>query len=254
MNTDRHLNVVTKAAFSILSDEFNRETGIFAHSNPSAYHHIYEWEAIGVPGMELWSNRLSGRGGERRVSWNWRASKTTVPTLTDATGNNRWPQVEGFNPEELRRIHVFVWKAPVMEYGLQVTVRPKLGKVLVFPDKEILSGVGTGSHEPTQITFTSRPVTTTPGRQVQGNFTAWFINWWGGGRADSILESSFKRKRDLLFKKHFSEKIFASKNKNFKLTPDAAAAAEGRRIAQLITGELERDYISMARARRRLTG
>lgn len=256
MTTNRHLNVVTKAAFEMLSQQFNMQTHLLAGMSVGEFHHVYEWEHVGIPGFQLWKNELNGRGGERRVTWSWRASKTTVPTETDIYGNPRFPlMTKGFDPSRLQRIHVFVWKAPMMEYGVSVTVKPKLSNVLVFPNPT-LTGEGRFGRSPRPITFTPHPVRSTPGEQVQGNFTAWFTSWWGGGSAQNIADSIFADKRDEAFKKSFNARIdaspvFRTRRKGFRITPDSEAARQGKNIARAIAGDMEHNYIAMAAQRRR---
>lgn len=256
MTTNRHLNVVTKAAFEVMAQQFNFQTHLIAGMSVGEFHHVYEWEHVGVPGFQLWKNELSGRGGQRRVSWSWRASKTTVPTKTNVYGGPRFKETKGFDPDKLQRIHVFVWKAPIMEYGVRVTVKPKLSNVLVFPNPD-LKGGGRFGHGPRPITFSPHPVRTVPGEQVQGNFTAWFTSWWGGGSAQNIADSIFADRRDDAFKKIFnarmdSSPVFRSRKKGFRITPDAEAARQGKNIARAIAGDMEHNYIAMAAKRRRM--
>lgn len=255
MNTDRHLNRVTKAAYEILSEQFNMTTHLVAGMSVGEYHHVYEWEHVGVPGFQLWKNRLGGRGGNRTVTWDWRASKTTVPTTTTVEGEPRFTPSPTFNPEKLKRIHVFVWKAPIMEYGIAVSIRPKLGHVLVFPNNDLLGGQYR-ARGPSPVTFTPHPVRTVPGSEVQGNFTTWFVGWWGGGTAQNILNHQFADDRDSAFRRIFESKMKNEiggkmRSKSFTMTPDSVAARRGKNIARAIAGDMEHNYIKMAAKRRR---
>jgi len=255
MNTDRHLNAVTKAAFEILSEQFNATTHVVAGMSVGEYHHVYEWEHVGVPGFQLWKNRLAGRGGKRSVTWNWKASRTTVPTETNVDGTPRFAPSPTFDPSKLQRIHVFVWKAPMMEYGVTVNIKPKLSNVLVFPNAELLGGQGR-ARGPSPVTFTPHPVRTVPGQEVQGNFTQWFVSWWAGGSAQNIVDHTFARERDNAFKKIFEARfvdmpITKSARKSFSMQTNADAAREGRNIARAISGDMEHNYIKMAAKRKR---
>lgn len=255
MRTNRHLNAVTKAAFEILSEQFNATTHVIAGMSVGEYHHVYEWEHVGEPGFQLWNNRLTGRGGRRAVTWGWKASKTTVPTMTNVEGEPRFAQTPGFNPEKLQRIHVFVWKAPMMEYGVTVNNKPKLGHVLVFPNPNLVGG-GRFGRGPRPVTFTPHPVRSVPGAEVQGNFTQWFVGWWGGGSAQGIVNNAFARERDNAFKRIFEARftdmpITKNRTKRFSMQTDAAAAREGKNIARAIAGDMEHNYIAMAAKRKR---
>lgn len=252
-NTSRHLNVVTKSAFEVLSDEFNKQTHAVAAMAPNEYHHVYEWEHIGIPGFGLWRNVLSGRGGTRRVTWEWRASKTTVPTTTNPDGTPKFKTTDKFDPERLNRIHVFVWKAPMMEYNVTVTVRPKLSHVLVFPNREMV-GVG-GRSGPSTATFTPHFYSFSPGGYVQGNFTAWFIGWWGGGLGQNVLDKMFNQQRNTALRKSFNRRMAAAPKtargtKTVRFVPDGVAAKKGRNIARAIASDMEHEYLSMARRRK----
>lgn len=254
-STDRHLHVVTKSAFEILESQFLLHTHLTAGMLPEQYHHVYEWEHIGIPGAQLFNTNLKGLGGSRRVTWGWRASKTTVPTDVGITGEPRWENSPSwFNPDRLNRVHVFVWKAPMMEYGTTVTVRPKLGNVLVFENPDLLGSRGRRGAAGS-VTFTPHPVTFTPGGKVAGNFTAHFIGWWGGGIAQTVLDKTFEKDRDNAFHRLFESKVGAAttkrRKKSFSIMADAAAARQGKNIARAIAGDMEHKYIEMARRRKR---
>lgn len=255
MRTNRHLNSVTRAAYEVLAEQFNIATHAAAQANVEAYHHVYEWEHVGIPGFQLWKNQLNGQGGQRRVTWGWRASKTTVPTEKNVDGSDRFQASDKFNPKKLNRIHVFVWKAPIMEYGTAVNVSPKLSHVLVFPNPDLLGG-GRFGKGPRPVTFTPHPVRTIPGHDIKGNFTAWFVAWWGGGPAQVVVDGVFSKERDKAFRESFEARIDNApmtkrRNKSFRIETDAAAAREGKNIARAIAGDMEHFYIEMARERKR---
>ncbi len=255
LNTDRHLTAVTRAAYEILSDEFNNAMHTAARANVERYHHVYEWDHVGAPGFHLWRLNLSGRGGDRRVSWSWRPSKTTVPTTHNVNGTEKFLPADGFDPERLNQIHIFTWKAPVMEYGVTVTVRPRLSHVLVFPNNQ-QQGAG-GRMGPGVATFSPHPETITPGAQVQGNFTTFFLGFFTT-QSKQILEQSFEKDRDSEFTRSFQRRMGFSRTtrmreKAFTLRPNAAAAREGKNIARAIAGDQERAYYRQAAARKRLT-
>jgi hypothetical protein len=255
LNTNRHLNSVTKAAFDIMSSQFDKDTAENALMLPQTLHHVYEWGQIGNPAAQLWVNRLGGRGGSRTISWDWRASKTIVPTEVTPTGKPKFPPT--FPVGKLQKVHVFVWKAPVMEYGTRVTVTPQLSprKLLVFPDPNDLAGRGT-FRSPKGVVFTPHSYTFIPGRQTAGNFQRWFLEWWAGGHAERILSQAYEPSRNNAFRRSFNQRIKsatsgAKRTKTTTFGIDIGAASRGKTIAQLIAGDLQRNYIEMARRRRR---
>lgn len=258
LNTDKHLNALTNAGYEVLRDAFNTQMHMAAQSAAGTllYHHVYEWEHVGEPGFQLWKMNLTGRGGNKSISWNWRPSKTTVPTMTNVNGTDKFLPSKGFDPSKLNRIHIFVWKAPIMEYGVTVTVRPRLSHVLVFPNNQ-QQGAG-GRMGPGTATFTGDVQTITPGAQVQGNFTAAFIAFFGS-QANQVLENSVKKPASSAFAKAFHDRLLLagvtkSRTKTFSLTPNAAAAKEGANIARAIAGDTSRAYYRMAEQRKRRSG
>ena len=249
LNDPRHLESLTDAAFSIMEASFNRDMAAVSLSQPEDYHHVYEPEQQGNPAAQLWTVKMRGRAGMRSISWDWKASHLTVPTEYGPDGEYRWegsgPQ---FDPEKLNRVHVFVWRAPVMEYGMRVHVRPKLSnkRLLVFPNQEVNPGGTRGA------VFTAGGYSFTPGADVQGNFTAFFAGWFGGGMAEQSLHD-FEKDRDLRFTRAYAKHMKTGGTPSRRFTVNTNGAKEGHRIAQLIAGEMKRDYIEMARQRRRYT-
>lgn len=254
LNTTRHLNAVTQAAYSVLSEEFVKQTHGVAAASPEMFHHVYEWQHVGFPGFQLFRTRISGRGGTRTVSWDWLPSKAIVPVDETVEGGPRFRPTEKFNPERLKPIHIFVWKAPMMEYGATVVIRPKLSNVLVYPNPN-----AGGAGEPV---FDPKPrrvdVSEQEGDSVAGNFSMWFVSWWGGPQAQNVLLQSFEKSRDNAFRRAFSHHMdkIGSKpgrlsKKTLSLGTDTSAAAKGRDVARAIAGDLENHYIGEAAARKR---
>jgi hypothetical protein len=103
-------------------------------------------------------------------------------------------------------------------------------------------------------TFTSHSYTFTPGREVKGNFTAWFIKWWGNGMAEKSL-TNFNRRTEKETQRSFERRIAAAARTKSSLASgfgiDASSRNKGKVIAGLIAGDLERNYIAMAAKRRR---
>lgn len=260
LNTDRHLDHVTRAAFNTLEEQFSMTTHLAARNNPLAFHHVYEWEHIGEPGFGLWKLQMNGRGGERTISWTWRASKTTVPTTTTVTGEKKFIPFKGFDESKLNRIHIFVWKAPMMEYGATVEIRPELSERLVYPNPGL---EGTRAGGPKTVTFSPHPhrveVSDQEGSSTLGKFTGWFTAWFGGGEANAVLEGIMDKRRDKVFRESFERRISShptlkTKHKNFSFRPDAGVAADGKALARAIARDLEHDYIAAAAARKRMMG
>lgn len=250
----KHLNEVSKAAFAIMKDEFNKDTAGYAFSAPELFHHVYEWELIGNPKFALFDLKAMGQGGSRQISWDWKASKKTVPTMVDALGKPKYPP--GFPANKLKRVHVFVWKAPIMEYGIKVTIRPQLSKnkLLVLPNPNRRLGIDTDPRAPRPVVFTPHAYTTTVGGAARFQFSSWFERWFSVF-APKILDESLTKDRDNAFYRAFRRRTIKLADVNpvprtVSFTANAKAAQEGEKIAKLIAGDLERNYIEAARNRR----
>lgn len=254
-NSPYHLNSATAAAGAVMFERFMIDTSVMAAANKAELHHVYEWNHIGELGWELFKPVLRGAGGSRSITWEWRASKTIVPTETDALGNQKFPS--WFDTSKLAKVHIFVWKAPIMEYGINVTVRPKLSRVLVIPNPQGIIVRDTDSRAARSVIFTPYPyVITNPGGEARGQFTKWFAEWFAT-RAEAVLNDIFVTQRDNAFKRIFGEQMHGlpvgkNKLKTAKYEVDTAAASAGKHIAQLIAGELQRNYIAMAAERKRI--
>ncbi len=251
LNTPRHLNANSRAVFEILSEEFNNQTDARAIAMKETLHHVYEPNKIGVPAMRLWQNELKGRGGVRQISWKWKASKQVIDPKLTYTGEQRFPNPPpGFNANKLSKIHVFVWKAPIMEYGTSVEVSPKLSTKLVFPNPNLLS---TGSTQKVRsVMFTSRTQRSVPGRELQGNFTKWFAFWWGGPMSSKIIAERFSPQRDAKFVEEFKKaNARAGIGKPImRVTVNTNSPAKGKAYADAIAKGMEHNYIEMARRRK----
>lgn len=240
IKTSRHIGPVLKYTHSVMAQEFDDFMSLIAASAPSRFHHVYEWGQTGDPGARLWSDVLSGGGNDRIATFTWKASKQTVPVRPD------------FKEAGVKQIHVFVWKAPVMEYGTDITIRPKRGPYLAY-----FTGPTTpeGKYD---MKVTKNPITVkNPGGMTQGAFTKAYIDWWGGAGAQSVFESKIRRvlEQDLgkMPIEDATRKFRRAKNKTFSMrTLGPTAEAAGAAAAKKYLESRSRNYIEAARARERL--
>lgn len=251
-NTNKHLSRAAEGAFSILQDAFGVETDVHAEANEETFHHVYEWEHIGRPYGRLFDVWLDGNGGSRTVTWDWLPSKTHVPIVPED-----YP--EDFDTSRLNDTHIFYNKAMVLEYGTTVKVKRKSSPVLVIPYPETYSGLGQGKYVgedgDKQVLITRKPYSFSPGERAGtvGNFTAWFIFWWGN-RANDVLDQTFNPTRDNAFKRAFESKMdglktYQQKSKTLRWSVDTRAAAEGAKDAMEIADDVEKMYLRMVRAK-----
>lgn len=137
-----------------LSDFFDAYFEGLAHANPDQYMHVFEWPqqfrnykqtvGTGNPMYRLWAHTITGRSSNATASFQFLPSTHPVPVDPILT-----------KPGEKGRkvktgVHVFVWKAPVFEYGLPVKIAPKLAQYLayVFSGDKKGGGMDAASHGP----------------------------------------------------------------------------------------------------------
>lgn len=237
IRTDQHMGPVLKYVHAELAQAFDDYMTAVSTADPSRFHHVYEWNQVGNPRAKLWKNVLRGTGGNRTATWTWRASKTIVPVTQEA-------QDAG-----VKAIHVFVWKAPVMEYATDITITPKRGQGLAY-----FTGP-TSEDGRWKLNFTKSPidVRNPGGSRVKGAFTAAFLEWWsdsGGAGAEfsstirRVLEQDFSRMPDSF------RQGTRVRTKKFSLTGEEA----GHRAAQAWLRARDNKYIEMAAARARFMG
>lgn len=108
-----------------------------ARSNPSALHHVYEWNQTGSPSARLYDINYTVSNLGLSLTSRFKQSKTV--------------SLDSNTP--------FYNKAYIMENGIPVTIKPKRNSVLVFED---------GGQE----VFTKKPVTVRSpgGDEVAGSF------------------------------------------------------------------------------------
>lgn len=183
--TDGFLEEFKLQESQIMSDVMNAVVDIFyddldqkARSNPSAFHHIYEWYQAGDPSSRLVELDAKLKGKVATLSAYFLES-TTLPEN---------------NPGETRE--PFSWKAEIMEYGRGVVIEPKYADVLQFT---------IGKNE----IFTKGPifVPNPGGNDVQGSFTAFFNQFFSPKYfVNKVLNS------DLKFQQYFSNPTTYEKN------------------------------------------
>lgn len=188
INNDANIVPILNYAHQEMSERFDAYMSVVAPAAPNQFHHVYDWNRIGVPQYQLWRNVLRGRGAEKFASFEFRASLLPVP----------FPQGDKV---PFKRKHRFIYKAMVMEYNIAVTIKPKRAKMLAFP-------VGD------RIIFTKGPVfVENPGGMgTTGAFTAAWTSWWGGAGAEQVFNADIKKKLE----NDLSEKAMARFIRRFK--------------------------------------
>lgn len=244
IKSTRHIDPVLRYVHSVMSDEFTDHMTVIAPVQPGRFHHVYEWGQIGDPRAKLWNDKLIGRGSSRIATFTWKASKQVVPVRED------------FKQLGVKKIHVFVWKAPVMEYSRNIEIEPKRGRFLAY-----FTGPSTPENK-YDMGFTSKPINVeNPGGPlVKGSFTREYVRWWGGAPAENVFDQRIRQtlERDLgampiesatkPFRKART-KVFGMQAIANAQAAEKAGAAAARKYLQ----GRSRRYIDAARARERFT-
>lgn len=244
LKSDRHVSSLIKAAHEVTAGEFVSHMTTEAFGNPGTFDHMYEWNQVGDPNGKLWRHVLRGNGKNRAAFFEFKASKKTVPVD---------PRLQAVR---VKRIHVFVWKAMVLENGLPVKISPKLAKYLVFVSKTNSRGSssGTGYIKNGIVYFKGTISIARAGNQrINGSFTREWTTWWASGAPERAISETLTRPAIEAIKKTFAEKVrsFANlkeRDKSFTIT----ALVPDRLMEQKFQETLQRSYISAAAARRSL--
>lgn len=179
VSTSAHIDAVMDFAQNELKSRFAMDVDQMAKLNKDRYHHVYEWgdtwetrkDNAGIPAMRLWRLTPTGNGANRKMSFFFKPSLRPSP----------------IHPEEEKRgveadKHIFTWKAPVMEYGMQIRIEPveALKDMLVFYWEKI-----------DKVVATKKTIVTRPDPNVRGVFTGHFVMWWSE-KAPVIFENEIR--------------------------------------------------------------
>ena len=246
MNSPAHIGPVLKLAHAEMANEFTMHMAALAPANPSRFHHVYEWDRVGDPNAKLWKDVLRGGGNSRVATFEWRASKSVVPVREDV-GESK----DGNRPKQ---IHVFVWKAPMMEYGTPVTIGPKRGNWIAY----FTGPYTTNGDWYQELRFTTHEITVNNpgGTQVVGAFTKEYISWWAHGGADSVFKARLNKIMAMNTRKVAAEGLASIGSRSRRRTysmqtagSSEAAFAAGKAAARKAMSSLEANYIEQAKAR-----
>lgn len=177
ISSRRYMGSVLDYTYSTLSERFGESMDAAARLSPKNYHHVYEWgdaygdtSTVGNPAFRLWQLESIGKGNRRTIGFTFLPSVRPSPInpILLEPGENGQTVLEG--------VHVFTWKAPIMEYGITVTISPQLTDYLAFVMDD-------------EIVFTQKTIHAVPGKGGSiGSFTGFFMRWFGGGAAQKIFD------------------------------------------------------------------
>lgn len=195
-----YIDAILKNAWQETEKIFNAEAATFAAAG-GGIRHMYEWGTAGInrgrtnmrpqPEEErarLWKTALIGSGWRQTLSYTFKPSMAFVPKPTKRDTGMSTEVIEMLNPE-----HIFEWKAAVLETGAMVTIMPQEAEFLLIPNY----GGETTGWKPSEIArgykLTKGPVRFAPGRNVHGNFTAYWSKFWEGRGAKKMNASILRQ-------------------------------------------------------------
>ena len=230
LNTNAHVNELITAMHRVLTGQFIIHMSQVAFSSPEEFKHMYEWGRVGDPNARLWKHILRGAGAARVSTFDFKASKTSVPITPEK-------QAVG-----VQRNHIFVWKAPILELGLPVRISPKIATTLVldYPKR-------TG-----QLVYTKRTIYIPKqgSEEVWGAFTNEYMRWFSSGVTTSIIKTEIEPKIHAGVKHAMALGITKLKgkvkSKEIKITP----VGIDKNFVNTLNQSLRVNYIEAARTRR----
>lgn len=245
LKSDRHVSSLIKAAHEVTAGEFVSHMAGASLREPGKLDHMYEWGQVGDPNGKLWRHILRGNGASRAAFFEFKASKKTVPVD---------PKLQAVG---VKKVHVFVWKAMVLENGLPVKISPKLAKYLVFVAKKRTANAtstGRGFSKNGIVYYKGTISIARAGNQrINGSFTGEWTQWWNSGAPEQAIRRTLTKPAIDSIKKTVAEKIssFArlkEKDKTFSMT----ALVPDRLMEEKFQETLRKNYIAAAATRRSL--
>lgn len=211
VRTNIYIDHLMRAAHAEAAEQFNKDIASQAIAT-QRFNHMYEWGTAGInkgrttrnmnplnPEAMLWKHRLTGgRTKHKGIDWTFRASKVAVPQPTTAKTKVARKYLDRLSG----RKHIFYWKAPIIESGMKVMLRPKYAEKIFVPFYgQPRSPKLTAYDRKRGFLFHKGPLTNIPGhgtiqgRDLAGNFSAFWEEWWNSA-GSTILEQSMYRAVD----------------------------------------------------------
>lgn len=172
LSAPKVLEELANAVFTLTGKAFIKAMNIQAKANPKKYHHIYEWNKLGVSSQKLFLiYKQSSSDGKLIIKPAFIKSKTKVPIAPEL-------QSPGRTGKTVAARHVFRDKAFIMETGKPIIYRtrkpqpiPQDGQIRFVAAGTVIKNLNPG------------------GKQVKGSFQQFFNNWYST-KVNSIINSS----------------------------------------------------------------
>jgi hypothetical protein len=206
MDSDLYVEQLIQEAHKKVVDRFDEDAAATAATG--RFTHMYEFGTAGItrgrpthadptaPDARLYTHKITGRGGNQNIWFDYRPALTRNPQPTTAS--------TGVPSKYLRKLskrkYIFWNKAPVMELGLEVEIKSNRGdKGLIFVPTPGENSPRQFVMFPTKGTANARPISATPGRNSAGSFRTFWLMWWNSSGA-MLLEEEMREDvaRDLM--------------------------------------------------------
>lgn len=264
VKTNVYIDSLMRAAHADATKQFDMDLAAQAAAT-QMFNHMYEWGTIGInkgrtsrrmsplnPEAQLWKHRLSGGTGRTKgIDFTFRASKVPVPQPTTAKTRVSREHLDRLSG----RKHIFYWKAPIIESGMKVKLRPKYAKAIFVPFYgQPRSPHLTSAQRRRGFLYHKGPLTNIPGhgtiqgRDLAGNFTAFWETWWNTAGnsiiANNMADEFNEHLREILAMAGKAGKTNTNKSFRFEILTaekETKAFLERRAKALKIKERMERE-------------
>lgn len=227
------ISATLKYVHADLNTQFETFMDTLAMSRPENLTHVYEWGQLGMPAGRLWESVLRGRGADRTATVVWKASTKAVPVRPELLE----PGPTGKTVKE--GVHIFYWKAPVMEAGIQITVNPQTdgsGSLAYFHNGA--------------LRITKKPSTfTAGGGKTTGQFTMAYYTFWNS-MAQNIYSTQIAPRLQNSLANRARGAIKSRRITALSLTGDRSNYQKGHNLGIKGLAAQTRNYEAAAAARR----
>ena len=166
------LEELANAIFTVSAKSFKKAVDLEAKRNPKKYHHIYEWNKLGMPsGRLFFLYKESSSNGILIIKPGFIQSRTKVPV-------DPLLRIPGRTGKSVASKHIFRNKASVMESGRTIVYRTSKNLPMTQDGKVRFVAAGTVIRNP-------HP----GGKEVKGSFENYF-NYWFAKKINSVIKSA----------------------------------------------------------------
>lgn len=172
MSNSKILEELSNAVFTLSAQSFIKAMNLEAKGNPKTYHHIYEWNQVGLSKGRLFRlYKVNSANGKLIIKPGFVNSRSAVPI-------NKELLVPGRTGKTVASKHVFRNKSSIMEAGRPIIFRTS--KPTPIPADGKLNFVAAGT-----VIKNYNP----GGKNVKGSFERFYTNWFAT-KVNSVINAS----------------------------------------------------------------